>query len=115
MLIAAVQVICQASIERVVLGQVSIQKVHRYGVARNAANLIAPSANCNLSSFQTDAGSRGDLLQILRLVPLIGDLTLVTIWLENLPKIPLAMQQRDRHYGDFKIGGRSKGIACQHS
>ena len=111
--ITPVQVIGQGLIVRVIVRERSVQEVHGHHMASYAEDDIAPRAESHRAAVDSYVRASGEGLQCILGRPDRVLLALVSLIVEALAKIALAVQQGHGNHRQPHIGSRPERVACQ--
>ncbi len=114
-LVAAVEVVGDATVLVGVARHVGVEQQHRHHMAADADDLVPPGAHDHLAPGDAHAHARRGLDQCRLGAPRPGLLALLAVGVEPLAEIALAVHQRDRDHRHAAVGGRAHGVAGQHA
>ncbi len=103
--IAAIEVVGQAPIFRRIRRHVGVEEQDRNDMPGDAADLVSPGAQADLAMLDLDADPRRKLGELLGHRPVELLLGLIAAFVQPLPEIALAMDQRDGDQRQRHVGG----------
>ena len=113
--VAAIEMVGDAAIPRLILFQVGVQHVDRDGVPGHALHVIAPGADMHRAPFDIDGHARLFLSQPRLWIPGLGVLGLTAVSVEHLTKVAFAVHQRDGGQRQTHVGRGAQRVAGQHT
>ena len=103
----------QGLIVRVIVRERSVQEVHGHHMASYAEDDIAPRAESHRAAVDSYVRASGEGLQCILGRPDRVLLALVSLIVEALAKIALAVQQGHGNHRQPHVGSRPERVACQ--
>src|SRR5687767_4744907 len=112
-LVATVQVPCQAAVVYVVLRQVGIEEVDRHVGARDAVDVVNPGGDVDISAAETDTQSHRVALQEALRLPGISRFRLEPLDVEVLAEEALAVEEAYADEWQAEVGSGAQRVARQ--
>ncbi len=113
--VAAIQMVGQSAIARIILRHIRIKEVDRHYVTAHAFEVVAPHAHHNRSALDVHSHPRTFQGQNIFRHPRLIFFSLYSVGAQVLLKVSLPMNQGYRDQGQAEICSGTKGVTCQHS